>query len=175
MSIKETRVRHAKLYLDTVVFQVDNTIFKVPSRYFHENSEAFGAASKIAAGSQDGEGFLDENPILLSPLPYDADANDFEQLANIIMALTLNFPTPANYTLHQWLSSLKLATAWEFSAVRELAMKSITEIKAENYEEWISILKFCWNRVEFTDLRELSINRVTDLQRWDGMTKIEMG
>ncbi|KAF9268470.1 hypothetical protein L218DRAFT_852902 [Marasmius fiardii PR-910] len=145
-------VRHGNLYIDTVVFQVEHTVFKIPSRYFNEKSEVFGAASNISAGCQAQEGSSDENPIILSPLPHDTNANDFELLVNIIMSLTFKLPPPTNYTLHQWLSVLKLATAWEFFEIRTLAMKSIA-----------------------ADKTRLVINRVSGSQKWSAMQKIRNG
>ncbi|KAK1235815.1 hypothetical protein PQX77_000949 [Marasmius sp. AFHP31] len=130
-SIKDDQtVRHGSSYLDTIVFRVESTI-RVPSRYFHDGSTAFGAASKISYGNhdQDGEGLSDENPIILSPLPYNATVDDFEQLVKVIMALTFNLPTHTDYTLGQWVSVLKLASVWDFTNVKKLATKSITEYK----------------------------------------------
>ncbi|KAJ8076631.1 hypothetical protein AAF712_000270 [Marasmius tenuissimus] len=177
-SIKDDQtVRHGSLYLDTIVFRVENTIFKVPSRYFHDKSAAFGAASKISHGNQDGEGLSDENPIILSPLPHNATVGDFEQLVKVIMALTFNLPTPTDYTLVQWVSVLKLASVWDFTDLKKLAMKSITEYKnlKANLSRWTEILDFCWNRAGFSELRELAIHRASGLETWDPMTKISMG
>ncbi|KAK1231659.1 hypothetical protein PQX77_005225 [Marasmius sp. AFHP31] len=175
----EDAVRHGKFYLDTVVFRIDNAIFKVPSRYFHDRSEAFGAASKISAGHSCqeglGEGSSDENPITLSPLPHDSTADDFEHLVKIILALTLDLATPTNYTLHQWLSVLKLSTAWEFSDVRELAMRSLKDSKEGTLAQWTVILDFCWNRPDFMEVRELAIIRMSNLEKWVPMTKINTG
>ncbi|KAL0072524.1 hypothetical protein AAF712_000287 [Marasmius tenuissimus] len=160
--------------------QVDNAIFKVPSRYFHDKSEAFGAASKIVSVGHShqeglGEGASDENPITLSPLPHDTTADDFEHLVKIILALTLDLATPTNYTLHQWLSVLKLSTAWEFSDIRELAMRSLKDSKEGNLTQWTAILDFCWNRVDFVEARELAVTRVSELQTWGSMTSVRMG
>ncbi|KAG7091226.1 hypothetical protein E1B28_010277 [Marasmius oreades] len=167
--------RHSKLYIDTMIFQVDNAIFKVPSRYFHEKSEAFGIASKISAENLNGEGSSDENPIKLSPLPHDANAEDFELLVNVIMSFTFNLPPPTGYTLCQWFAVLKLATAWEFSDIRTLAMKSITDDKTRIYDQWFGIFVSCWNLEGFTELRELAITRVSGLQKWSAMQKINNG
>ncbi|KAF9268471.1 hypothetical protein L218DRAFT_983913 [Marasmius fiardii PR-910] len=167
--------RHGKLYIDVTVIQIDKTIFKIPFRYFKENSEVFRAASEVSAGSQTGEGLSDENPIKLSPLPHDAKAEDFELLVNVVMAFTFNLPPPTGYTLLQWLAVLKLATAWEFSDIRALAMKSITADQTRNYDQWFEIFEFCWNLVGFSELRELAISRVFGLQNWSPMQKFENG
>ncbi|KAG7091210.1 hypothetical protein E1B28_010262 [Marasmius oreades] len=154
--------RDTELYLDTLItFQVNDTIFKVPPKYIHENSEVFGAGSQISAES--GEGSSDAHPVKLSPLPHDCTADDFRCLLKIIMALTVGLPIPTNYGLDKWLSVLKLSTAWYFSDVRTLAMEQVSRSKT-NYtkDQWITVLDFAHNNsVQFTDLRDLAITRVS--------------
>ncbi|KAG7091215.1 hypothetical protein E1B28_010266 [Marasmius oreades] len=177
LNVQKNPVPHVSFYVDNAVFQVDNTIFKVPSRYFHENSEAFGAASKISAGNAIGEGSSDANPIKLSPLPHGTKAEDFALLVQIVMSFTFNLPVPTNYTLRDWVSTLKLATAWEFEDIRTVAINSITAGRRDtsSYDEWIGILEFCWNLPGFAELRELAIGRVSGLQKWTPMQKIDNG
>lgn len=103
--------KHEKLFFEIIIFrvscflysvchcpnislpteQVDKTLFKVPARYFHDKSGVFGTASNISAGLPGGEGSSEENPIDLSPLPYDATMEDFECLVRIIWALCVWF------------------------------------------------------------------------------------
>ncbi|KAL0563022.1 hypothetical protein V5O48_019055 [Marasmius crinis-equi] len=92
------------------------------------------------------------------------------------MALTLGLSIPHDLTLPQWLSIAKLATGWKFSEIRSLAMRYITESKAGSYDYWFATLQFSWNLVEFDDLRELAIARLSNLiGHWTAVVKIRMG
>ncbi|KAF9268484.1 hypothetical protein L218DRAFT_512615 [Marasmius fiardii PR-910] len=175
MKAQKDLARHDDFYVDTVVFQVDNTIFKVPSRYFHEKSEAFATAAKISTENPTGEGSSDANPIKLSPLPHGTRAKDFALLTKVVMSLTFNLTASFTYTLTQWVSVLKLATAWEFNDIRTLAMKSITDHKDGTYEEWFATFEFCWNLAGFTELRAVAIIRVDGLQKWTPVQKVHYG
>ncbi|ESK97287.1 hypothetical protein Moror_17852 [Moniliophthora roreri MCA 2997] len=113
--------RHDQLFLDFIVYRVDNTLFKLPSRYFHENSEVLAGASEISTTT--GEGLSEDQPIDL-PLPHDSDGDDFAELAKVIYALTIGLDPPS-LSRHQWVSVLKLSTPWMFSDIRELAISRI--------------------------------------------------
>ncbi|KAF9268485.1 hypothetical protein L218DRAFT_994350 [Marasmius fiardii PR-910] len=112
------------------LYQVDNTLFKLPSRYFHEHKPQSPTAAGgpfVGITSRSGEGSSDEHPIKLSPLPYFVNAADFVYFVRIILALTLDFPTPRDYSLDQWLSVLKLSVAWGLTEIAALAMKELKE------------------------------------------------
>ncbi|KAJ8088634.1 hypothetical protein AAF712_007304 [Marasmius tenuissimus] len=152
----KTPTKHFQFYLETIIFRVDDTLFRVPSQYFHEKSTVFGGASNISK-----EGCRSEEEIVnLSPLPHGAGASDFEYLVRIIMAFTYELPTPNCYNLRQWLSVLKLATAWEFAQIRSLALNHMRAMQndAIQYSEWSSILEFSWNLPSFFELREIAVS-----------------
>ncbi len=108
MNLANTGVqRHDQFYLDTTTFlvialclyylleqsliglrQLEDTRFKVPSRYFYENSEIFRAAVEIS----ETERSPDANLVRL-PLPGDASASDFTQLLRVVYALSVTTPT----------------------------------------------------------------------------------
>ncbi|KAL0579630.1 hypothetical protein V5O48_002402 [Marasmius crinis-equi] len=119
--------RHELFYIETVVFKVNNTLFKVPSRYLHEKSEVFECASRMSESDGKGvEGQSDERPVNL-PLPDDAGTEDFVQLVKVIYPLTVNLPPPADLNRNQWTSVLKLSTFWELNEIRELAINEISK------------------------------------------------
>ncbi|KAG7091224.1 hypothetical protein E1B28_010275 [Marasmius oreades] len=93
------------------------------------------------------------------------------------MSFTFSLPPPTGYTLHQWFAVLKLATAWEFSDIRTLAMKSMILDKTRVYGigQWFGIFESCWNLDDYTEPRELAITRVSSLQKWSAMQKINNG
>ncbi|KAF9268509.1 hypothetical protein L218DRAFT_917291 [Marasmius fiardii PR-910] len=119
--------RHDLFYLDTVVFRVNNTLFKVPSRYLHEKSEVFACASRMSdPNGEAGEGLSDDHPVNL-PLPDDATTEDFVQLVKVIYPLTVDLPPPADLNRGQWISVLKLSTFWELSEIRTLAISEVSK------------------------------------------------
>ncbi|KAF9268488.1 hypothetical protein L218DRAFT_994353 [Marasmius fiardii PR-910] len=162
-----TPQRDPELYLEPLItFQVNDTIFKIPPKYIHEHSEVFGAGAEMSA--ENGEGSSDSNPVKLSPLPHGCNADDFRHLLKIIMALTMGISTPTNYTSEQWLSVLKLSTAWYFSDIRKLAMGEVSgPIAKYNRNQWITMLEFAHNSDQFADLRVLAITRITEFRFQD--------
>ncbi|KAL0564530.1 hypothetical protein V5O48_017515 [Marasmius crinis-equi] len=117
--------RHDVFYTDTIVFNVNDTLFRVPSRYFHEKSTVFGDAFQLSAefGS---EGASDEQPVTL-PLPLEASTDDFVNLLKVIWPLTVNQPCPTDLTRGEWISVLKLSTFWQFTETRNLAIAQISK------------------------------------------------
>ncbi|KAK1220382.1 hypothetical protein PQX77_016873 [Marasmius sp. AFHP31] len=117
--------RHSNYYIETLVFQVEDTVFRIPTRYLCEKSEILRAASEISATSS--EGLSDTNPIKL-PLPDDGNAGDFASFARIIYALTVDLPLPTDLSKDQWISVLKLSTCWMLDEVRQHAITKISHI-----------------------------------------------
>ncbi|ESK97285.1 hypothetical protein Moror_17850 [Moniliophthora roreri MCA 2997] len=125
--------RHDQYYIETIVYQVENTLFRVPSRYFHEKSEAFSGASQISKAS--GEGSSDNDPVKLA-LPQDANTNDFLQLARLIYPLTVGLPPPTDLSRADWTSVLKLSTAWGFRDLRKLAIAELSKSDSPKDSEY---------------------------------------
>ncbi|KAK1231658.1 hypothetical protein PQX77_005224 [Marasmius sp. AFHP31] len=172
--------RDDMLYLDTIIFQVEETIFKVPSRYFPEKSEVFAGGAQISAetsGTDGCEGSCDANPVKLSPLPHECTADDFRCFVRIVAALTIGLPIPTEFSLVQWLAVLKLSTGWCFSEIRELAMKRVTETQGSAFgkDQWIVLLDFCQDRDHFKDLRDLTIKRISAYGDTSSLSKVLMG
>ncbi|KAG7091209.1 hypothetical protein E1B28_010261 [Marasmius oreades] len=171
-----TPQRDTEFYFDTITFLVDNIIFKVPSQYIHEESEVFGAGAQISA--QSDEGSSDANPVKLSPLPHGCSAEDFRHLLRIIVALTVKLPTPKSYSLEQWLSVLKLSTAWFFSDIRTLAMGEVTASTSHyTNDQWITVLDFAHSQGSdrFSDLRDLAITRISGFNFSSKVDQVLMG
>ncbi|KAF9268490.1 hypothetical protein L218DRAFT_512850 [Marasmius fiardii PR-910] len=146
---------HPQLYFNTVVYAVDDVLFRVPTRYLHKNSEILGAAAQISVGHEGGEGSSDEHPISLM-LPYDADSDEFALLIKVVIALDYDLPLPSSYTIDQWLSVLKLSTFWEFHGIRTLAIQNLSQAAyglPNTLSRWLRFLDFCRNRDEFFNLR----------------------
>ncbi|KAG7091207.1 hypothetical protein E1B28_010259 [Marasmius oreades] len=156
---------HPRLYLDTVVYEVNDTLFRVPPRYFDEKSAPLSplrAAAQISIGREGGEGSSDENPISL-PLPDYATADDFTLVLKVVIALDIDLPPPMTYTVDQWLTVCKLSTFWMLSDIRALAIQRISQA---NYDlptalpQWIRFLEFCRNNDDFSDFRDDLIRHI---------------
>ncbi|KAG7091214.1 hypothetical protein E1B28_010265 [Marasmius oreades] len=171
--------RHSKYYLDFVVLLVDSTLYKIPSRYLleHKPKAPLLSESKLFAGLNRGEGSSDDNPLRLWPLPYLLKADKFEYLVRVILALSLGFPTPKDYSFEQWFHVLKLSRAWELSEIATLAMKHIKDLPLPlvKLPQWSSALDFCCNNPLFADLRSLAIARIEELYIPTPIDKITLG
>ncbi|ESK97220.1 hypothetical protein Moror_17876 [Moniliophthora roreri MCA 2997] len=156
--------RHSQFYFDTVVFLVEKTLFKVPSRYFYENSEVFRDARLVSKGDAIAEGSLDESPIKL-PLPEDATADDFATLLRIIVPL-VNAPAPQDLTFTQYLSVLKLSTCWGFTDLRKLAIAEMS--KRPSFASHISKIelgrKYRVRQWVFEGLKDLMVQSLPPLK-----------
>ncbi|KAK1223916.1 hypothetical protein PQX77_013195 [Marasmius sp. AFHP31] len=167
-------VKHSELYLDTIISQVEDTLFKVPSRYFHEKSGVFSVAFKISKSTDEG---TEVDPVKLSPMPHAAGAVDFGYLARIVVALSAGLGVPT-YNLNQWFSVLKLSTAWEFNDIRSLAisnMSSSASLKLGGLEEWGTFLDLSHHSPQFCDLRQIAITRLNDLVSTSAIQRFKLG
>ncbi|KAJ7742861.1 hypothetical protein B0H16DRAFT_1562591 [Mycena metata] len=96
-------IPHDTYYLETITFQVENRLFKVPRYHFERNSEIHATALTLPAGGDTGvEGSSDENPALYP----------------------LKNPVPP-MTKEDWISVLKLSTLWRLLDIRALAIERL--------------------------------------------------
>ncbi|KAK1224715.1 hypothetical protein PQX77_012388 [Marasmius sp. AFHP31] len=95
------------------------------------------------------------------------------------MAFTYGLPTPDRYDLLQWVSVLKLATAWEFAQIRTLALSHVRAMQdgtmSIGYSEWWSILEFSWNLPSFFELREITISCLSQYLHFMPTSQVMMG
>ncbi|KAK7462317.1 hypothetical protein VKT23_007918 [Stygiomarasmius scandens] len=107
-------------YWKSVVFQVEECLFRVPRFHFEKSSEVFSDMFSLPqAESEEGES--DAHPIRLEGI----EAKDFECLLKFLYPRNLlEKEEPA--TRRQWISVLKLATLWQFLDLRALAIDKLT-------------------------------------------------
>jgi len=109
--------RSGSYYFDLIVFQVEDTLFKLPKIYFR-NSSVFATIFTLPSGSeQDVEG-TDAKPFVL----HGINPVDFESLLKVMYPLSLNI---VQLTQQEWISVLKLSTMWEFTELRERAKQEL--------------------------------------------------
>ncbi|KDQ28300.1 hypothetical protein PLEOSDRAFT_1089661 [Pleurotus ostreatus PC15] len=118
-------IRNSKYYLDSITFQVENELFKVPIRCVSFKTEPFRtlAARSLPQGDGPVEGMSDENPIVLP----DTSKVDFERLLDVICVLDVNSHPITSAEV--WLSALVLSTKWRLLDVRKVAIETLSGLK----------------------------------------------
>ncbi|KAF9268511.1 hypothetical protein L218DRAFT_983941 [Marasmius fiardii PR-910] len=145
--------RHPHYYIETIIFEVDDTLFRIPSRYLFEKSDVLRAASEISSFTT--EGTSDATPAKL-PLPGDATIDDFESFVKAIYPMTIDLPAPTCFSKVQWISVLKLSTCWMFDDLRRLAVNQITACSPSPSEKILLGRKYKVKRWLLEGLRQLS-------------------
>ncbi|KAF5355559.1 hypothetical protein D9758_006324 [Tetrapyrgos nigripes] len=110
----------------TVVFMVEDTLFRVPKYHFEKSSEVFQGMFAIPSGKKDAEGGAEgeniSNPIRLEGVK----AVDFRCLVEILYPPSETPWQPGNKTEDEWKSILRLATLWRFLRLRSKAIEVLT-------------------------------------------------
>ncbi|KAF8910872.1 hypothetical protein CPB85DRAFT_1221146 [Mucidula mucida] len=114
--------RHPRFYFPdgNVIFFVEGWLYNVHRYYFQRDSTIFEAMFSLPC--PDGhtpEGQTDEDPIILEGI----EAKDFDRLLSILYPK--NFRTCEIETKEEWISVLSLATRWDFTSIRELALSRL--------------------------------------------------
>ncbi|KDQ50878.1 hypothetical protein JAAARDRAFT_545472 [Jaapia argillacea MUCL 33604] len=113
-------IRHQLYYLDTMIIQVEGTLYKVPRHSLEKLSTAFQSAATLAQGDQLQEGSNDDNPIRLDGVK----SIDFERLLRVIYPLQIGVPVVLRWD--EWWSVLRLATMFDFESIRKLAIEKMS-------------------------------------------------
>ncbi|KAJ7177236.1 hypothetical protein C8R43DRAFT_974563 [Mycena crocata] len=128
--------RDERYYFETVTFQVEDRLFKVPRYHFERNSEIFAATFSLPTGDTDEpEGLSDRNPIKLEGI----SSADFEHLLAVLYPLEVPIPTMSKDC---WISILKLATLWRFLSIRQLAISHLDVEVKDNAEGIVLARKY---------------------------------
>jgi len=117
-------------YFADVVFLVEDRLFKVPRRYFEEDSEIFRDMFRLPVPKNVvPEGRSKEKPLHLVGI----GKNDFKQLLKVMYPR--NFGQEESLTVPEWTSVLKLATMWEFGEIRKLAIRKMSQLTIDTVEK----------------------------------------
>ncbi|KAJ6593221.1 hypothetical protein B0H19DRAFT_916388 [Mycena capillaripes] len=107
----------------TVIFLVEKTLYKVHRYFFERDSAIFASMFTLpSAAGERPEGEVVENPIVLEGVT----TVDFDRFLSILYPL--NFATRDIVSADEWTSVLSLASRWEFTSLRELAMQHLFAI-----------------------------------------------
>ncbi|KAI8978253.1 hypothetical protein BD414DRAFT_421962 [Trametes punicea] len=133
-------IQHPDYYFEdgNLVILVENTLFRLFRSTFTRHSVVFRDLFSLPTG-QDGmdvEGHNDDNPLHFSGI----SATDFERLLWVLY--------PSNYgfyratSVDEWRSILSLATLWEFTDVRALAIRSLQVLNMSPVERIVLAQEF---------------------------------
>jgi len=111
--------RHARFYLPdgNVIFRVENTLYCVHRYFFQKYSEGFAAKYKLCEETEATFIHLE-----------DVQAKDFDQMLSIFYPSTWSTIHPDTKTVDEWTSVLRLATTWNFTSLRKLAVDRLSKI-----------------------------------------------
>lgn len=133
------RHRNSDFYLDTKVFLVEDELFRIPTKYFAENSVVFRDMLSLPQTEESAEGITDEKPIVLEGIKKA----DFGALLKVIFhfgPISKFADQGHGLTDEQWLSLLSLSNMWELVEIRDAAITALDQImKALNLREieWV--------------------------------------
>ncbi|KAJ7210502.1 hypothetical protein GGX14DRAFT_625811, partial [Mycena pura] len=152
--------RHQKYYLDctSVIFKVEDVLFKVPRYLLERNSDTFASLFTLPApaGSHaQTEGQSDENPIVLEGI----SSIDFQWLLTVLYPLDtlVNLSALAK---DAWISVLKLSTQWFFLDARALAIQQLGGEAMEPVERIVLAKQYdvsAWLRSGYAELARSSV------------------
>ncbi|GLB38934.1 hypothetical protein LshimejAT787_0600960 [Lyophyllum shimeji] len=114
---ERAKIPDVDYFMDLVVFDVEDTLFRVPTYYFRASTDFFTQDfESFAARAGQGE----EIPLKLE----DVTAADFRALLRLMYPL----PLTSTRTLSddEWVSVLKLSTKWAMLDVRRMAIDHLT-------------------------------------------------
>ncbi|KAF9562970.1 hypothetical protein CPC08DRAFT_345049 [Agrocybe pediades] len=142
----QTHRRHGRFYFNdgNVMFLVKRTLFKVHRYFFERDSPIFASMFSlpppVPVEDRDSppfvEGDSDEHPILLEGVC----PQQFEQILSILYPSDFSSPDPQ--CIEEWTSVLNLATRWDFSSIRALAIEKLaTELTGRSPALKLAIAK----------------------------------
>ncbi|KAI6124775.1 hypothetical protein EDD16DRAFT_521522 [Pisolithus croceorrhizus] len=115
--------KYPELYIDTVMFLVENTLFRVPRKPLEEESAVFKDMFLLPQPDDDVvEGQDDTRPVIL----HGVSKGDFECLLKVLLCRQHGQNKGLALSLaDEWISVLKLSTMWEFASLRTAAVRGL--------------------------------------------------
>ncbi|KAF7356248.1 hypothetical protein MVEN_00956300 [Mycena venus] len=135
--------RDDNYYLETITFQVQNRLFKVPRYHFEHCSEIFATTFTLPSGEVHAEVCVDFQALLKVLYPLG-------------MPQIVSTPKDKLLTKDEWVSVLKLSTLWYFIDARDLAIQQLNTHTVMGSAERIHLARQYdvpgWLRMGYTDL-----------------------
>ncbi|SJK98071.1 uncharacterized protein ARMOST_01328 [Armillaria ostoyae] len=110
--------RSLDYYWDTIILQVEDTLFRIPKYQLVGKSEIFDAMLSLPQGSNKPEGSSDDVPIKLENI----SKIDFERLLQILYPRRVIIW----YQHETWISVLRLSSLWQMGDMRSNAIAHLT-------------------------------------------------
>ncbi|KZV74166.1 hypothetical protein PENSPDRAFT_682149 [Peniophora sp. CONT] len=115
--------RHDLFYAESIVFEVQGTLFKVPRYGSPGNAASFEARFTPSHADRDAPGSSDTNPIHLGTDVIELDLTSFLKAA---------YPPPGQaqpeLSLEEWMSVFKLAKIWSLADMRDRALSQAERV-----------------------------------------------
>ncbi|KAF8331241.1 hypothetical protein F5887DRAFT_1074552 [Amanita rubescens] len=117
--------KNEEYYLEVIVLQVENQLFKVPRHLFVKLSPVFrDMFERPVPEGTEADGSSDKQPLVLGGI----EKKDFVPLLRCLYPLP-QFPanpdTTQTFTLEEWQSVLKLTSLYEMTQVKKFAIKKM--------------------------------------------------
>ncbi|PBK73969.1 hypothetical protein ARMSODRAFT_951505 [Armillaria solidipes] len=112
--------RSLDYYWDTIILQVEDTLFRIPKYQLVGKSEIFDAMLSLPQGSNKPEGSSDDVPIKLENI----SKIDFERLLQILYPR--DTVKPPELSIESWISILRLSSLWQMGDMRSNAIEHLT-------------------------------------------------
>ncbi|KAJ7180997.1 hypothetical protein C8R46DRAFT_885842 [Mycena filopes] len=121
-------------FLETITFQVEDHLFKVPRYHFERNSEIHATALTLPAGNDTASEGSEQNPVQLEGIK----SAEFKALLKAMYPLQ---NPPASMPKEDWISVLKLSTMWRLLDIRSLAIRRLEEKRVQYTIEGILLAR----------------------------------
>ncbi|KAF8345177.1 hypothetical protein F5887DRAFT_1158971 [Amanita rubescens] len=117
--------KNEEYYLEVIVFQVEDQLFKVPRHLFVKLSQVFRDMFELPVPEGvEADGSSDKQPLVLESI----EKKDFVPLLRCLYPL--QFPVNPNmtFTLEEWQSVLKLTSLYEMIQVKKFAIEKMNPL-----------------------------------------------
>ncbi|KAF8331243.1 hypothetical protein F5887DRAFT_218845 [Amanita rubescens] len=117
--------KNEEYYLEVIVFQVEDQLFKVPRHLFVKLSQVFRDMFELPVPEGvEADGSSDKQPLVLEGI----EKKDFVPLLRCLYPLQFPVNPSMNFTLKEWQSVLKLTSLYEMTQVKKFAIEKMNTL-----------------------------------------------
>ncbi|KAI6140407.1 hypothetical protein BKA82DRAFT_2823218 [Pisolithus tinctorius] len=116
--------RHSDFYISTVIFLVEDSLFRVPREPFQQESDVF---CDIFPCHKVTELLWRDQATKIPIQLHGTSKDDFEQLLKVLLHRKYGSQPNLPQSIEQWTSVLKLSTAWSFEKLRQVSINALME------------------------------------------------
>ncbi|KAI5826262.1 hypothetical protein K523DRAFT_311755 [Schizophyllum commune Tattone D] len=133
--------RDPVFYWNTIVFQVEGTLLRLPRAYLEQESMFFRDLFSFPdppEGDVPHDGISDEKPLKIPP---QVSLEEFHALAEILYPRTLHINRSPELSQEQWTGVLKLSDLWMMDRIKTLAVDALAQRLSDNPVEKIALAR----------------------------------